>query len=74
MEAVDFVNLSIERSSTSRLGANGSCEVKNHPWLRNFPWEKLLKKELSAPFLPITLDSNSNLNPKINNPENAEII
>jgi len=36
----------------NRLGLEGPAEVKSHPWLRNFPWEKLYNKELEAPFIP----------------------
>jgi len=28
----------------NRLGINGPDEVKSHPWLRTFPWEKLANK------------------------------
>jgi len=27
--------------------------VKNHPWIRNFPWKKLYNKELEAPFMAV---------------------
>jgi hypothetical protein len=43
----------IERKPSNRLGINGPAEVKSHPWIRNFPWQKLIKKELQAPFLPV---------------------
>ena len=36
----------------NRLGINGPEEIKNHVWLRDYPWEKLGKKELEAPFIP----------------------
>jgi hypothetical protein len=39
------------------LGFNGPEEVKNHPWLKNFPWSKLLNKEIEAPYLPIVFES-----------------
>lgn len=42
----------IQRKPNNRLGKEGTSEVKQHPWLRSFPWEKLLKKEIQAPFLP----------------------
>jgi hypothetical protein len=29
---------------------NGPDEVKTHPWLANFPWEKLANKEMPSPF------------------------
>jgi hypothetical protein len=28
----------IERKPLNRLGINGPAEVKNHPWIKNFPW------------------------------------
>lgn len=42
----------IQRKPSNRLGCNGPREVKQHPWFKNFPWDKLSKKELSAPFRP----------------------
>eukprot|EP01017_Pseudomicrothorax_dubius_P014191 TRINITY_DN1659_c0_g1_i4.p1 TRINITY_DN1659_c0_g1~~TRINITY_DN1659_c0_g1_i4.p1 ORF type:complete len:445 (-),score=86.95 TRINITY_DN1659_c0_g1_i4:143-1477(-) len=51
-EAADFVNRLIQRKPANRLGTNGPEEVKNHPWLKNFPWTKLMSKELVPPFQP----------------------
>ena len=31
-EAIDFINLLIQRKPVNRLGLNGSQDVKNHPW------------------------------------------
>jgi len=45
----------IERKPSLRLGINGPQEVKNHPWIRNFPWQKLYNRELTAPFLPVNI-------------------
>lgn len=42
----------IQRKPVNRLGTNGAREVKQHPWFKNFPWDKLTKKELNAPFKP----------------------
>lgn len=42
----------IQRKPVNRLGSNGPEEVKQHPWLKNFPWDKLLNKQLDAPFIP----------------------
>lgn len=42
----------IQRKPINRLGLNGPSEVKNHPWLKDFPWKKLENRELKAPFLP----------------------
>ena len=42
----------IQRKPQHRLGTNGPEEVKNHPWLKSFPWNKLMNKEIDAPFVP----------------------
>ena len=42
----------IQRKPQNRLGNNGAEEVKNHPWLRNFPWDDLANRNLIAPFIP----------------------
>ena len=42
----------IQRKPSNRLGTNSPREVKQHPWFKNFPWDKLTKKELMAPFRP----------------------
>jgi serine/threonine protein kinase len=52
IEACDFVNRLIQRKPNKRLGLNGPNEVKYHPWLRDFPWEKLRSGQLPSPFLP----------------------
>ena len=35
-----------------RLGVNGHKEVKEHPWLKGFPWTQLIDKKILAPFIP----------------------
>lgn len=30
----------------------GPEEVKTHPWLKSFPWDKLHNKDIIAPFIP----------------------
>ncbi|KAL4473326.1 hypothetical protein ABPG73_013016 [Tetrahymena malaccensis] len=57
LEAADFINRLIERKPANRLGINGPAEVKNHPWIKNFPWQKLIKKQIDAPFLPANEDN-----------------
>jgi hypothetical protein len=42
----------IQRKPQNRLGNTGAAEVKNHPWLRDFPWQDLYDKRLRAPFIP----------------------
>ena len=39
-------------------------EVKAHPWFEDFPWEKLEKKQLIAPFIP---ESSDNFDVKVTN-------
>ena len=45
----------IQRKPINRLGLDGPAEVKNHPWLKTFPWKKLESKELGAPYIPNVL-------------------
>ena len=42
----------IQRKPQNRLGNEGAAEVKNHPWLRDFPWKDLAEKRVRAPFIP----------------------
>ena len=52
-DAADFINLLLERDPEKRLGAkHGVCELKQHPWLKSFPFHLLDREELKAPFLP----------------------
>jgi len=39
LEAADFINKLIQRKPSKRLGAGGIQEIKNHSWLRDFPWK-----------------------------------
>jgi len=52
VEAADFINGLIQRKPANRLGVDGPNEIKNHRWLKDFPWDKLYTKELEAPFVP----------------------
>ena len=36
----------------NRLGTNGPEEVKDHPWFKDYAWDKLISKEITAPFIP----------------------
>ena len=46
IQAADFVNKLIQRRPKARLGWGGSHELKNHAWLRDFPWDKLMESQL----------------------------
>ncbi|EGR27301.1 protein kinase domain protein [Ichthyophthirius multifiliis] len=58
IEAADFINRCIQRKPANRLGVNGPQEVKCHPWFRNIEWNKLLNKQIQAPFIPIAIEDN----------------
>ncbi|CAG9312365.1 unnamed protein product [Blepharisma stoltei] len=64
MEAADFINKLLQRKPENRLGNNGPHEVKNHQWLRDFPWKKLLEKSLEAPYICLSED---NFDSRVNN-------
>ena len=57
IESADFINRMIQRKPNNRLGVNGPEEVKNHPWLKDFPWDKLYNKEIEPSFIPNVLIS-----------------
>jgi len=52
LEAADFINKLIQRKPANRIGNDGPEELKSHAWFKNYPWEKLLKKEIPSPFIP----------------------
>lgn len=52
IESVQFVNSLLQRKPTQRLGVNGPEEVREHPWLRDTPWEKYRSKSIASPFIP----------------------
>ena len=58
LEAADFINKCIERKAVNRLGLNGPQELKQHPWLRDFPWQELHERKLKAPFFPKPTEDN----------------
>jgi len=67
----------IQRKPVNRLGLDGPHEVKNHPWLKDYPWEKLYNKEIQPPFIPEEeFDPKNNMGGASNNfeDENPEVI
>jgi serum/glucocorticoid-regulated kinase 2 len=36
----------------NRLGLKGAQEVKDHPWLKNFPWKDIYEKKIQPKFVP----------------------
>ena len=47
-DIIDFTNSLLKRKRFQRLGENGITEIKQHPWLINYPW-KYLKQKISKP-------------------------
>lgn len=45
------------RNPANRLGASGFDDVRKHPWLKNVDWNKLLRKEIKSPYVPIVIVS-----------------
>ena len=56
-EAADFFNKLLQRKPELRLGYKGIWELKQHRWMKFFPWDKLMNKELEAPFIPEKKDN-----------------
>ena len=52
MEAADFINKTLQRKPSNRLGLNGPAEVKNHLWLKDIDWLSITEKKYPAPFIP----------------------
>ena len=58
IDVADFINRLLERKQEKRLGAVGGVkELKEHQWLKYYPWEELEKKMLPAPFIPEEIDN-----------------
>ena len=58
IECVEFINALLERKEKRRLGyKEGVKELKQHPWMKYYPWKDLAKKNLPAPFIPENMDN-----------------
>ena len=58
LECVDFINGLLKRKEKSRLGSiNGVKDLKQHPWMKYYPWKELTLKILPAPFIPENIDN-----------------
>lgn len=49
LESADFINKLLQRNPRERLGNNGPQEIKNHSWLGDVQWRRLLEKSLESP-------------------------
>ena len=57
LEAADCINRLLQRKPAKRLGVNGTTEVKNHYWFKNYPWSDLYNGKLISPFIPPSEDN-----------------
>lgn len=49
----DLITKLLDKDQKTRLGSNGDAdELVNHAWFKGFDWDKLMKKEIDAPFKP----------------------
>lgn len=53
-DAVDLLSQLITPDLTKRLGNlhGGSEDVKRHPWFAEVTWDRLLRKDIDAPYVP----------------------
>ncbi len=42
----------LQRKPANRLGLRGATEVKEHPWLKYYPWKDLYEKKIESPYKP----------------------
>ena len=56
-ECINFINYLLIRRPEKRLGFKGIYELKEHSWLKYYPWEQLEKKKLPSPFEPEKKDN-----------------
>ena len=57
-DSVDFINHLLKRKIGERLGSkDGAKELMRHSWLKYYPWEELIKKNLCSPFVPDKKDN-----------------
>jgi len=42
----------LQRKPDNRLGLRGACEVREHSWLKYYPWKDLYEKKIDSPYLP----------------------
>ncbi|RYP40359.1 hypothetical protein DL767_001771 [Monosporascus sp. MG133] len=55
--AKDLLSKLLNRDSAQRLGANGSAEIKAHPFFHAIDWRKLLQRKYEPTFKPNVVDA-----------------
>lgn len=71
VEAADFINRLLQRKPKNRLGLRGSIEIREHAWLKYYPWKDLYNKTLESPFKIVSSEPWDNN--YVNNPDNLGI-
>ena len=51
-DAADFINKLLQRKPANRLGLRSAKEVKEHPWIKKYPWNDLYNKKIIPSFKP----------------------
>ena len=51
-ESINFINKLLKRNPEERLGYKGISELKQHLWLKYYPWNLMQNKILPSPFIP----------------------
>ena len=51
-DAADFINKLLQRKPANRLGLRSAKEVKDHPWIKKYPWNDLYNKKIKPTFKP----------------------
>ena len=67
----------LNKDRKARLGQNGDVtDIISHPWFKSLDIEKLLKKQLPAPYVPKVKSSTdlSNFDPEVTGTELAESV
>jgi serine/threonine protein kinase len=59
--AIDLMSKLLCKDPHHRLGTeNGAEDIKNHPFFESIDWDKMLRKEITPPYIPL-LDNKTDL-------------
>ncbi|OMJ95133.1 hypothetical protein SteCoe_1499 [Stentor coeruleus] len=69
----EFINQLLSKNPASRIGGNFD-NLKNNPWFIGFNWDKLMSKELKAPYVPKVSNLDTEIEAAIRNNKNIDDI
>lgn len=72
-DAKDLILRLLDKNKSTRLGANGIDEILNHPWFANLDIPKLLKREITPPYIPEITSDLAYFDQKLVNQTDTEI-